>query len=104
MTKNKLVKVFLSSMFVLCVGLTDDQYNNGVRQIVFDSIQEDTQYFIDVLLKKAVRIRQNGTAGQRTGAECFMLDLYESQTGQRDRHGAIHWVQQRINQAGVISE
>ena len=104
MNNNKIIKIAFSLMFVSCVGLTDAQYNDGVRQIVFDSIQEDTQDFIDVLLKKAVRVRQNGTAGQRTGAECFMLDLYQSQTGQRDRHGAIHWVQQRINQAGVISE
>ena len=104
MNNNKIIKIAFSLMFVLCVGLTDAQYNDVVRQIVFDSIQEDTQDFIDVLLKKAVRVRQNGTAGQRTGAECFMLDLYQSQTGQRDRHGAIHWVQQRINQAGVISE
>lgn len=100
---NKL-KVLFSFMFVLCVGLTDAQYNNGVRQIVFDSLREDESEFINVLLKKAVRIRQNGTSGEKIGAECFMIDLYKSQTGQRDKHGAIHWVKEKINYEGVISE
>lgn len=91
-------------MFVLCVGLTDAQYNNGVREIIMDTAHEDTEYFVPILLKKAVRLRRNGSAGQKTGAECFMIDLYEAQTGSRDKHGAKHWVIEKINEDGVISE
>lgn len=104
MNNNKIIKIAFSLMFVLCVGLTDAQYNDGVRKIFFDSVQEDTDEFVKVLLKKAIRIRRNGTAGQKTGAECFIIDLYESQTGSRDRHGAYHWIESVVGERGVISE
>lgn len=108
----KKFKHLIPYMFVLCASITDPQYNDFIRRIVFSGLQTDSNDLESVLIKRAAFVVDNSTnTAAVTAGKCFMFDLYQLDTGivvssntssLALRHGFRHWIDRYVPGEGFL--